>query len=1141
MADIDPLKTAEGLKKQVAGQKAATAAVGETIDKKRQELAIQALLNRSYERTTEAILRGNSARSKGEKYLTAIRHAVSNLEQREDKYLEAIIKQERLHEKNLKTHKEMEKTYKDTVGLQRQYNELQEENKKSLEKIDKHYKNDLKALEKMLSVQEEFTKSNIFFIRNEKEYNSALEERLKAQEKILAVLKEQGEEQGGISDIAYKRGMEEVRSEENVAKVRSSLRDKAAGDEAKREAYRAKLKEFVSPYKKDKDGNYLDKEGKYVTPEKHKIAIRSDMEATKFAKKERFELTKELGGRVKGLMSAKGIGGHLEAAKGIGETIGKLKDLTSILGGVGKGAAGAAGMFGMLGTAMEMLGKIGWIGLLLAAVTMVAKAINASDKLIKGLNQTFVKMYGPTVLLKDVNKSMSEFSNSIFDMSRNLKYGVDSKEIIGMFEAMSAGGMSLQGVGQNIKGGYNEAILSAIKLSKDFGVDLSTMGGMITGQMIDLKSSIEDVSKSFGEMSYDASIAGIQSQKFYDAILSATDALSFYGNYLSSTSAMLKAFTKAGATNFKDASKEVQELTGLFGGMSSAQQRMFTQWAGVDKIQKLERDRAAELEKQVKEDTTLTEDQKNTKLSQAASLRRYAGPEGSPADVMKLFQGLTSLSDKTLSIIQEKLNDMHIDLLDPKNTTQITQMLQTFSGISDKTVSNISTQLNEAIRQAGVINKEITTGLKDAGDKTVNDVDKLLNVYAQAAKSGKKINMTDLENDLKSITDLAGNTRNDIIKAAKSNLYAAAEAAHAVNKPGDVPGSRGYTASDVILSPVQTAAEGAGDDARQTTLAELSTSFEKLIGITKENVAYLAAKGISDWTQHDVNSAIVGTAESAKGILDFLKHPDAKTGEERDKDPVWKESITLQKRLYLLQIKQDKAQKKYNDAILHGTKDQIKKATDDADATRKEIDNTKEALAATIDEGNYGANKDEIENLGIIQGQAEVEARAKEPPKGKAEEDKGFYGGSGIFVLPSSHPQDFSKTEDSNSQATNTAYPRSALGTSAIGGTPADTDKTEIAEIKDGMVLTSGLLKATAGDIFANNTKGAKVISAGMGQFTNKLLSDTGAATPGAAITVQVNMGDLHEIHDVDGFVKRIGPAMEQLVRRIGFQENTRK
>jgi hypothetical protein len=115
------------------------------------------------------------------------------------------------------------------------------------------------------------------------------------------------------------------------------------------------------------------------------------------------------------------------------------------------------------------------------------------------------------------------------------------------------------------------------------------------------------------------------------------------------------------------------------------------------------------------------------------------------------------------------------------------------------------------------------------------------------------------------------------------------------------------------------------------------------------------------------------------------------------------------------------------------------------------------------------------------------------------------------------------------------AFPVSELGKKAGIG------ETKVPKVEDGMVLTDGLIKATAGDIFANSTKGAKVISAGMGQLTNKLLSDTGAATPGAAITVQVNMGDLHEIHDVDGFVKRIGPAMEQLVRRIGFQENTRK
>lgn len=1121
--EIDPNKVAEGLKKQAASQKAISAAVGETNDKKRQELAIQNLLNKSYERTTEAILRGNTARNKGEKYLSAISHAVSNLEHREDKYLEKIIKQEKLHKQNLATYRKLKKTEKDLIALEELHKDLQKENKKAIAEIKNHYKDDLKSLEKMLAVQEEYTKSNVFFIRNEKEYNNALEERLKAQEKILEVLKEQGEEQGGISEVAYKRGIKEIRGEENVAKVRGGLREKATGPEAKKEEYRTKLKGYAVPGR--------------------------EPEALKFAKQERYELTKELGGKIKGLMSARGIGGHIEAAKGIGETIGKLKDLTGILGGVGKGAKGAAGMFGMLGTAMGMLGKIGWIGLIISAVTMIAKTINELNKFVKEYNKSFVKMYGPTVAMKDVSKSMKTFTDSVFDMNRNLKYGLKAEDIMGLFDAMSAGGLSLQGVGKRVTGGYNDVILQAAKLSKDFGVDMSAMGGMIADQMINLKASLDDVSKAMEAMAYDATIAGISSQKFYEAVTTATDSLAYYGNYLKSTSALLRTFAERGAMPFKDAAKEAQDIMNVFKGMETTKKMGFIQIVGEPRVREDMALRAAQL----KDEESALDDQIETakrvgEIDRANALEQEKANKKririnleaySKGDIQALATGLDYMADKSVDYMITALHKVGVvDIFDTDNLLAKSKILAESAGVPAEALTKLletgRVVLDDAKKSAEFIGDKFEKIPKESSDK----LKEVMSGFMLSIKKGDVIDEDQMRAILNNFVSSGGELGMDIedfINQFKKNAFALDAAVSGVHL--NVEDMRKY-AEDYFKQGVSFTSGVADQNKRIDDIVKNTATFEDFLGIGKENMKYMAAMAGGGKLQDMANQAAMVTAQRVGGILGLLQKwitgdqssyvTDEKFMEKGGAfDQIAaasKTQIMLQRKYGDLQAKYDKTVSPADKKILDKQMAQVKNQIKLSEEFIKFLSKDKQDLASgAVYKGAEEAQKDIEEKTKLESRKSELEAKLK----------GGKLSGADAGSVTAEIDETNRKLDDLN-KAIN------IIPAGPIGGEIKEPVKSAPVAEGDFEAMTGGMTNVSKGDMVIDSGSLAKGLSGSKGQFVSKLIPDAGGAA-GSSVVVHMNFGDLHEIHDVDGFLKEVGPAMKQLVARELFETKKRK
>jgi hypothetical protein len=1025
------------------------------------------------------------------------------------------------------------------------------------------------------------SKTSAHYITNEREFQKALDYRIAQNDKIY----DQMQRDLNLSDEQTAELKAQAKSAENLADIREDLARKSSKDFGPQKIYQEDIRKRVKDLPKE--------------------------DATKFAKDKKQELGKEMSSNIKSLFSARGVMGKIAAARDISDTRSKSKALADELKEVGVNAKGAAGMFSMLGSAMGMLGKLGWVGLLLSAVQAIASAVNQSDKLIKGLNQSFMKMQGSTVGMKDVRKSMREFTNSVFDMNRNLQYGINSEQIMGLFDAMSAGGVSLQGVGKRIGGGYSEAIETAAKLSLDFGVELSEMGGMVSDQMVNMRSTISEVSDSFQQMSYDASIAGIKSQKFYEAISSATDALSFYGNYLANTSTLLKTFSEAGALGFKDASKEVQELTGMFSGMDSTKRMGFIQWSGVDEAKDLFKKQAAlaaseekaaaddmdRIDKEIaaakvigdgKKVESLLEmraakdEERRTKRRQ--KLDRQAAAEGS---IMAMSAGLASISDKTMSMIQDGFEKKRLDIFDPENVVQMTKVLQNFGSVTEEAVRVYQSTLRSALADAEEINSVLEKGLETASGKAKDALKGLIDSYMKDIQGGKSIDRDQMVKDLQALKAAGldfGMNIDEFMKQFEKNAHAASDAVNAAatgTKVTDPMKKKEVKALMALPAKIV-----GGEDAQKKVRTELvknSMTFEKMVGIGKETLAYMAAEKISSFTNSMVNSAIIGTAESAKGILDFLTHPKAKSGEAREKDPVWQDAVALQERVVLLQEKQAGILKKKDEANKKAIKAEAEagfkkdpkkdKARDDANAAyaaaQKEAENiageittAKKYLSETINKGDYGALEGDISEAGAKKAQATQDERTADRERLatlEAEKDKKKINKKEIKALKEklSHYK-----EDESFRIKSASLAGSLVSGSLLESTtgrqsatqekppevvvPVEKTSERAASVIDAAknaphdmnVTKGGILSVRKGDLLVDYDSVAKGLYGNKGQFANQLLSGSGAQ-PGP-VSFVVNVGGLHGVQDPEALVSKLEPAFRQLHARYNFEAKKR-
>jgi hypothetical protein len=607
------------------------------------------------------------------------------------------------------------------------------------------------------------------------------------------------------------------------------------------------------------------------------------------------------------------FGDRMGAVKSHGAASKELGKLNEVMNVTGKSALGAGSMMKMLGSALGSLGKLGWVGLIISAVVEVAKVVDRLDKFLKGFNRTFTQLQGPTVMMKDVGKSMSAFSDSIFDLKRNLKYGLKSEDIIGMFKGVSEAGMSLQGVMKNVSGGYSTLIEDAAKVSFDFGVSMDEAGSMLGEQMTDLKATVDDASKSFKVLSYDASIAGIQSQKFYQATYAAAEALSFYGKFMETASNNLKNFQKQGAMGFKDAQKQAQEMTNLFGTMSSNQKIAFMEMSGgVESyrkdFQKMAADSSAAIKTSLeslstkreqlakskaegdKKSVAILENEISAEEDQLATLQKtYAmADHAAKSNAMNMAQYLDMLSDKVDSKMSAYFKEMKsqggLDIF-KDDLAAVTHMV-TVLGVSEEFAKKMLGTLQTSRSGILLMGKDVQKMVNNLPD---SDKSEFKSKFAEIIKSGMKngtmnmsaikkgllgygkVNSTDVDQIMKYL-DAFPNAVQDVVNKGYENLEKNIDnitltELNNVSKIND----EGMTAQNKRLDDLVNNTRTIGD----------------FIGISAENAEYLLS---SNDLQKGAAMAAVETAKAAGNILSWLQGTDKekKLLKDPDKDIFYK-------------------------------------------------------------------------------------------------------------------------------------------------------------------------------------------------------------------------------------------------------------
>jgi hypothetical protein len=982
------------------------------------------------------------------------------------------------------------------------------------------------ASKKLAKIRDDLNKTSDLSIRDEADLNKEYEKRLSLENSAIDAMKELGEIDGSQAT----RMKKDLLSENKVREAKNNLIQEGSEELKRAQAYKekiAKLKRTGTPKEiseeiRSKHGDVMGAAGKMVTAKS----------------------TKE----------------RLAAAKELVQSNEDWKNLKTTMLGTGKASKGLAGTVNLLGMAFQTLGKMNWIALIISAVVAVGKAVNEMDKFIKQYNQSFSKMYGPTVAIKNVRGSMKDFTDAVFDMNRNLKYGLKSEEIMGLFDALSAGGLSLGGVGQRVKGGYNEVIEQSLRMSKDFGVSMEEMGGMISEQMMDLRSSLGDVSDKMRTLAYDASVAGVKSTKFYEAAMAAASGLSFYGNYIDNASARLRDFVKSGSMGLKDAAKETQALTDTFKNMTFEQRVATIQMAGgAGKWRKMfeEKSKAAAGEEQLLKDEVAAMKEKAASITDSAkkeqAYKDIAAKEDAinakqkvkimtamyaKANEMGMAAGLEYLSEEGPAAVLTALDSVgQIDLFDPNNFEAAARAASKISGMNKETLLGVVTSMNMALGKARESAAALNNELKDVGPDALKSVKDIVGTYIDAAKGGKAIDFDKLTGDLK--TYLSDSKIGGLIDQIKTNGYLVQEV---LNGAAMNEATFKKAAKEQIAKPLL-AMSGIGVDQRDKRIEELvknTVSLDDIVGISKENATYLVA--ISDPMRAMANFAFA-TAQGVGNIYGLLAHWGDKSYKTNDQFLATDKGKSLTEAVEAWQY----ASARLEDAKQRGDKEsqnkfqqQVNKFQDSIDILSKDRTDivpqikmlTQESAAkrANSDIGRLDNISRLTEDVPILQSKkVDLQKTGESTPQTVSE----------IAKIDAAISENKKQIALLKSQELAQSIFEGSSFSSLPAGPPIQTGPAPSSVAHDFMAMTAGYQNIKKGDLVIDSGSLAKGISAGSGQLIGKMgaSANTGATTVTVPITLSV--GSVNG--DVDDMLKKITPAIEQSFTRMFFDRQKRK
>ena len=420
---------------------------------------------------------------------------------------------------------------------------------------------------------------------------------------------------------------------------------------------------------------------------------------------------------------------------------GGFRDLVKQAGAFGAKFKESAGLLGKMGGLAAGLSKalspvVGVAGLIWDTVTSI-------DSYVKDLNKKFAEIRGPDIMSKDVKKQMKEFNSAIFDISSNLRDGLNAKEVYNFFDAINAAGQKITTLNQGFYS-YRDAVHIAAKASKVFGMSLDATARYMASFGTDYQMQLEDIDDAFVQVAFDASKSGLSTDRFMTAVTNASASLAFYGKFLKESSNTMKAFTDAQVTGADEAAQTTGDLLQLFKKTSSQGNMAFASiaangGASLKKLFKNAAKRADEEAAQIKEKIQIMEVNQNPadaeaidklrKQLVAAEQRSARAQHAGSAGIVAMGQDMAMLAGETPELMLDLISG--INGLNFSTTSTGASQLAAIKGVEKLTgmsEGSLRTIIMSAQAQVGLLKDGLTSdkgliqGLNNIANLTGDDV-----------------------------------------------------------------------------------------------------------------------------------------------------------------------------------------------------------------------------------------------------------------------------------------------------------------------------------------------------------------------------------------------------------------------------------
>jgi len=356
------------------------------------------------------------------------------------------------------------------------------------------------------------------------------------------------------------------------------------------------------------------------------------------------DVASEGAGNLKGMFKAgaKDIRGTAKSAGAWAERMQTVSSKFKQVPGAMGVAAKAAGLFGgVVGGISKAF--LGWPGLILMGVKMLVDAAIKYDNWIKGLNKDFAMVRGPDVMTGDVAKQMRDFNAAIFDITDNIRDGMNSKDVKTFTDSLYQAGTHLSKIANGMTN-LRDATFVAAKAGAAFGMEITQTGALMSEMMTDQRMSLKKVDDAFVQLSFDAQKSGMTTDRFFNAVNNATASLSVYGVFIKGMSKTLTEFQKSRAAGTADITDAFQAMTSAYKGMDSAAKAGFLAQVKPDDLKNMWIDAAEKFGESLKEAEKTQKDIQN-KIDKKNRAREAAEKAGNLDKVKALNDEIRLLEE----------------------------------------------------------------------------------------------------------------------------------------------------------------------------------------------------------------------------------------------------------------------------------------------------------------------------------------------------------------------------------------------------------------------------------------------------------------------------------------------------------------